>query len=207
MPVSSPATAPISTICASTAWCMRVVLRSPHAHARIDRHRCGGGACGAWRACGADRRGCPTPTGCSRCVPTVEANVQTGEPFAFAPQPLLAQRQGPPCRRTGRADRRRDAGAGAGCRRARRDGLDAAAGGDHRRRGLRCRTRRRFPPRSRAMSASTGTAGDAAGRRRGVRCRRACRVAAPRQPPHRHQPDGAARCGRQLRCGAAAATR
>ena len=45
------------------------------------------------------RRGCLrsspapmlTPTGCSPMRPTVEANVQTGEPFAFAPQPLLAQ--------------------------------------------------------------------------------------------------------------------
>ena len=40
--------------------------------------------------------------------PSVEANTQTGEPFAFAPQPLLADGQGALCRRAGGADRRRD---------------------------------------------------------------------------------------------------
>ncbi len=49
--------------------------------------------------------------------PTVEANVQTNEPFRFLPQPLLAQGPHPLRRRTGRADRRRDPQPGDGCRR------------------------------------------------------------------------------------------
>ena len=31
------------------------------------------------------------PTGCRPLRPSAEANVQTGEQFAFAPQPLLAE--------------------------------------------------------------------------------------------------------------------
>ncbi len=67
-----------------------VVLRSPHAHARI-----GGIDVGAARA----MPGVLTVLTCADADaagllpmrPTVEANVQTGEPFAFAPQPLLAR--------------------------------------------------------------------------------------------------------------------
>ncbi len=66
-----------------------VLLRSPHAHARIDRTDA------------ADARAAPGVLavltadevhrdGLLPLRPTVEANVQTGEPFAFAPQPLLA---------------------------------------------------------------------------------------------------------------------
>jgi carbon-monoxide dehydrogenase large subunit len=66
-----------------------VLLRSPHAHAQIERID----AVAARKAPGvlavltavevqAD--------GLQPLRPTVEANVQTGEPFAFAPQPLLA---------------------------------------------------------------------------------------------------------------------
>ena len=67
-----------------------IVLRSPHAHARIS----GLDAAAA--------RGMPgvlavltaadaTADGLQPMRPTVEANVQTGETFAFAPQPLLAR--------------------------------------------------------------------------------------------------------------------
>ena len=66
-----------------------VVLRSPHAHARIGRIDAA-----AARAMpgvlavltGEDARA----DGLQPMRPTIEANVQTGEPFAFAPQPLLA---------------------------------------------------------------------------------------------------------------------
>ena len=66
-----------------------VVLRSPHAHARIERIDAA-----AARAMpgvlavltGDDARA----DGLQPMRPTMEANVQTGEPFAFAPQPLLA---------------------------------------------------------------------------------------------------------------------
>ena len=66
-----------------------VLLRSPHAHARID----GIDVSGALAAPGVlavltavD----VTSDGLHPLRPTVEANVQTGEPFAFLPQPLLA---------------------------------------------------------------------------------------------------------------------
>jgi aerobic carbon-monoxide dehydrogenase large subunit len=67
-----------------------VVLRSPHAHALIDRidtkaAREMAGVLAVLTAAdvGAD--------GLQPLRPSAEANVQTGEPFAFAPQPLLAQ--------------------------------------------------------------------------------------------------------------------
>ncbi|MGC2202658.1 MAG: xanthine dehydrogenase family protein molybdopterin-binding subunit [Stellaceae bacterium] len=67
-----------------------VVLRSPHAHARIERLD----TRQAWTVPGvlavltaADARS----DGLQPLRPTAEANVQTGEPFAFAPQPLLAE--------------------------------------------------------------------------------------------------------------------
>ena len=56
------------------------------------------------------------------------------------------------------------------------------------------------------MSASTGTPAMPRRLTRHSR-RRACRVAAPRQSSHRHQPDGTARRGRQPRCGARIAIR
>jgi aerobic carbon-monoxide dehydrogenase large subunit len=66
-----------------------VVLRSPHAHARIGRidatpAREMRGVLAVLTAADALQHGLQPMR------PTVEANVQTGEPFAFAPQPLLA---------------------------------------------------------------------------------------------------------------------
>ena len=84
----SPAMAPTWMICGSTALAHAVFVRSPHAHARIAASN----ATVRW----------PAPA-CSRCWarrcrsrwpaplrPSVEANVQTNEPFLFLPQPLLA---------------------------------------------------------------------------------------------------------------------
>ncbi len=67
-----------------------VLLRSPHAHARIAAidvaaARAAPGVLAVLT--GADA----SADGLQPMRPTVEANVQTGEPFAFAPQPLLAQ--------------------------------------------------------------------------------------------------------------------
>ncbi len=67
-----------------------VVLRSPHAHARIDSidaaaARAVPGVLAVLTAADADA------DGLQPMRPTIEANVQTGEPFAFAPQPLLAR--------------------------------------------------------------------------------------------------------------------
>src|SRR5487761_1843171 len=66
-----------------------VVLRSPHAHARVDRietaaARAMPGVLAVLTAAdvGAD--------GLHPLRPTAETNVHTGERFAFAPQPLLA---------------------------------------------------------------------------------------------------------------------
>jgi carbon-monoxide dehydrogenase large subunit len=66
-----------------------VVLRSPHAHALIERidvvaALAAPGVLAALTGADADA------DGLQPMRPTVEANVQTGEPFAFAPQPLLA---------------------------------------------------------------------------------------------------------------------
>jgi aerobic carbon-monoxide dehydrogenase large subunit len=66
-----------------------VVLRSPHAHARIERIDivAARGMPGVLAVLtGEDVRN----DGLQPMRPTVEANVQTGEPFVFAPQPLLA---------------------------------------------------------------------------------------------------------------------
>ena len=67
-----------------------VVLRSPHAHARIGgidvaAARDAPGVLAVLTSVDADA------DGLQPMRPTVEANVQTGEPFAFAPQPLLAR--------------------------------------------------------------------------------------------------------------------
>jgi aerobic carbon-monoxide dehydrogenase large subunit len=67
-----------------------VVLRSPHAHARIAgievaAARAAPGVLAALTGANA------AADGLQPMRPTVEANVQTGEPFAFAPQPLLAR--------------------------------------------------------------------------------------------------------------------
>ncbi len=110
-----------------------VVLRSPHAHALIERIDAGAarampGVLAVLTAAdaGADRL--------QPLRPTAETNVHTGEPFAFAPQPVLA------------GDKVRYAGEPValivaetpqpGARRGRGGGgrLSAAAGGDHPRR-------------------------------------------------------------------------
>ncbi|HYZ42356.1 MAG TPA: xanthine dehydrogenase family protein molybdopterin-binding subunit, partial [Stellaceae bacterium] len=66
-----------------------VVLRSPHAHARIERIDAGkartmAGVLAVLTAADVEA------DGLQPLRPTAEANVQTGEPFAFALQPLLA---------------------------------------------------------------------------------------------------------------------
>jgi carbon-monoxide dehydrogenase large subunit len=67
-----------------------VVLRSPHAHARIDRIDVATARAmpGVLAVLTADDA---AADGLQAMRPTVEANVQTGEKFAFAPQPLLAR--------------------------------------------------------------------------------------------------------------------
>lgn len=69
--------------------CHAVLLRSPHPHARIDRvdaalARQGTGVLAVLTAHDA------AADGLSPIMPTLEANVKTGDPFAFCPQPLLA---------------------------------------------------------------------------------------------------------------------
>ncbi|MBV9815920.1 MAG: xanthine dehydrogenase family protein molybdopterin-binding subunit, partial [Alphaproteobacteria bacterium] len=66
------------------------VLRSPHAHARIlsiDTARASAAPGVLVVLTAADVR----VDGLQPLRPSAEANVQTGEPFAFAPQPLLAE--------------------------------------------------------------------------------------------------------------------
>ena len=133
-----------------------VVLRSPHAHARIERidataARAMPGVLAVLTA--ADARA----DGLQPMRPTVEANVQTGEPFAFAPQPLLA------------TDKVRHVGEPVAVvvAETRAQALDAAeriaidwspaAGGRPPRRARWRPARRRSPTRCRAMSAWTGT--------------------------------------------------
>jgi aerobic carbon-monoxide dehydrogenase large subunit len=67
-----------------------VVLRSPHAHARIERidTQAAQAAPGVLAVLTAED---VQADGLQPLRPTAEANVQTGEPFAFAPQPLLAE--------------------------------------------------------------------------------------------------------------------
>ena len=66
-----------------------IVLRSPHAHARITAldARMARAAPGVLAVLTSAEI---AADGLKALRPTVEANVQTGEPFAFAPQPLLA---------------------------------------------------------------------------------------------------------------------
>ncbi len=109
-----------------------VVLRSPHAHARIAgidtrEARTATGVLAVLTAADA------SADGLQPLLPTAVANAQTGEPFAFAPQPRARRRQGSLCRRAGRSDRRRHPRTGARCRRAGRGRLYAAPGSDHRR--------------------------------------------------------------------------
>jgi carbon-monoxide dehydrogenase large subunit len=66
-----------------------VVLRSPHAHARIGRidKQAARAAPGVLTVLTAEDA---RADGLQPLRPSAEANVQTGEPFAFAPQPVLA---------------------------------------------------------------------------------------------------------------------
>ncbi len=67
-----------------------VVLRSPYAHARIEGidARAARGAPGVLAVLTAAEAGAD---GLKPLRPSADANTQTGEPFAFAPQPLLAE--------------------------------------------------------------------------------------------------------------------
>ena len=118
MRASSPARAHISTICASTAWRMRwcCARRMPTRRSGASmRQRAravpgvlavltGEDARRRWVAADAADRG-------SQCADRRAVRLCTAA--------IAGDRQGPPRRRTGRADRRRDARAGARCRRAR----------------------------------------------------------------------------------------
>jgi aerobic carbon-monoxide dehydrogenase large subunit len=89
-----------------------VVLRSPHAHAliqgvRTEQAREVPGVLALLTA--ADVHA----DGLSPLRPSAEANVQTGVPFAFAAQPLLAEGKVRYAGEPVGADRRRDPGAGA----------------------------------------------------------------------------------------------
>ena len=66
-----------------------VVLRSPHAHARVERidTRAARAGTGVLAVLTAEEAGAD---GLQPLRPAAEANNQTGEPFAFANQPLLA---------------------------------------------------------------------------------------------------------------------
>ena len=176
-----------------------VVLRSPHAHARIrsidtSAARRAPGVLAVLTAADA------AADGLKPLRPYAEANIQTGEPFAFAPQPLLAHDKvrfaGEPvalivAESAARGGRRRRTG---------RDRLRAVARRDVGRRGAR---RRRAADRRR--SAGQRLPRLAHRRRQGRRCRlragRSCRLADARQPSHRHEPDGAARRRRAVRSG------
>ena len=81
------------------------LLRSPHAHARITHldattARSAPGVLAVLTSDDADA------DGLQPMQPVAQANTQTGEPFAFAPQPLLARRHGSIRRRAGGPDRR-----------------------------------------------------------------------------------------------------
>ena len=66
-----------------------VVLRTPHAHARVERidTRAARAGTGVLAVLTAEEAGAD---GLQPLRPAAEANTQTGEPFAFANQPLLA---------------------------------------------------------------------------------------------------------------------
>ena len=132
-----------------------VVLRSPHAHALIERIDAAAARGDARRACCADRRGC---AGRWAAAHAADGGSQRADRRKVRLRTAAAAggRQGAPCRRAGRADRRRDACAGARCGRTRGGRLPAAARRSPRRPTRLHRERRRFPPRCRAMSAWTG---------------------------------------------------
>ena len=90
MRASLPGTAAISTTLSFEGLAHAVVLRSPHAHARIAGIDAAAARAmpGVLAVLTADDA---AADGLQPMRPTVEANVQTGEPFAFAPQPLLAR--------------------------------------------------------------------------------------------------------------------
>ena len=130
MPASSPAAAPISTTCASTAWRMPwcCARRTPTRGSSASMSTAARAMPGVLAVLTGD--GCAAD-GLQPMRPTVEANVQTGETVRLRAAAVAGDRQGAPCRRTGRADCRRDARAGAGCGGACGRRLRAAAGGHH----------------------------------------------------------------------------
>ena len=151
-------------------------LRSPHAHAKIRKHRRQGGRRHAGRARGAHRRrACRRQDRQShlRLDDHLQGRLADEDGAAPGDRPW----QGEPCRRRGRGRRRRDAGAGEGRRREDQGRLRGAAGGGRsgqgagqgrRRRSTRSRratpsisgtsaTRRRSTPRSRRPSTSPGS--------------------------------------------------
>ena len=173
-----------------------IVLRSPHAHARIDgidtqAAQAVPGVLAVLVA--ADARA----EGLQPLRPTAEANVQTGEKFAFAPQPLLA------------ADKVRYVGEPVALivAETRAQALDAAE--------LVAVEYAALPAVTTAAAARAPRAPQIAAevpdnvcfdwlhRRHGEGRRRLCRGgscgrAQPGQSPHRHKPDGAARSDRNL---------
>ena len=177
-----------------------VVLRSPHAHARIrsidvSAAKKAPGVLAVLTAADA------AADGLKPLRPYAEANVQTGEPFIFDDAAAAGRRQG--------ALRRRDRWRWSWPRRWPRRSTPPSWS---RSTTSPCPPSRwPMPPRAPgAPQLSTGSAGQClhrlADRRcRGRRCRlrqgRAHRHARARQPPHRHQPDGAARLGRAVRSG------
>ena len=93
MRASSPATAPISTTCASTvsptpSSCARRTPMPGSARSTRPPPAPAPGVLAVLTAAEA------AADGLQPLRPYAEANVQTGEPFTFAPQPLLADRQG-----------------------------------------------------------------------------------------------------------------
>ncbi len=174
-----------------------VVLRSPHAHAwihAIDAHaaRSAPGVLAVLTASGS-RAGRPEAVAslCRGQRPDRRA-------LRLRAAAAAGRQQGALRGRARRARGGRDPGPGARRRRADRSRLRRPARRHDRRRGARAR---RAADRRRGARQCLHRLADR--RRRGRRGRlrqgRACRRAQPRQPSHRHQPDGAARLRRPLR--------
>ena len=109
-----------------------VVLRSPHAHARIGgidtaAHSAAPGVLAVLTAADAQA------DGLQPLLPTATANSPDRRAVRLCPAAGSGRGQGPLCRRAGRSDRRRDPRTSARCRRTGRGRLYAASGGDHRR--------------------------------------------------------------------------
>ena len=180
------------------------VVRSPHAHARIARHRCraGGRCAGCLGGPNGQRRG----SGRAAADP---AAAGAGEPARGAAQeprrlavldraaPGSGARQNPLCRRTGRCGHCRDIVAGDGCCRTPRGRVLPAArghtvGGRAGAEGAARLGRARYQSLRRLRSRRQGS--DRARLRRGG----ACRAAGDSDQPGDRRSDGVARGGRGL---------